>query len=340
MWHGAAHIAGLYPDRSAAHDFLTYGAGLVKSIGFDTIKLELSIAYNTTKYPYQTFGTATSLVTLAQQTAFDDVFSDAGFARYWLSCFSLVQSTDNLWGRQWTTAIGDAVEQEFYDLCVHLRSYSNKEFILANWEGDWQLLQSFNPVASIGRGTLYGYRDFCRRRQRALTKARADTPSSTSTILYSIECNRVLDGWGPRVHRDVVPNVRPDMVSLSAYEAIEGWQQGLTQLQLEADIEDKLERSMARVRAVHAGPVAISEFGWPIDNPGFVSGGYDVGALLDVAIAKAAQLGMVGEIYWQILDNEQQAPGVPYGFGLYGRNGNSTTVGPLTASGEFYQSFL
>ncbi len=340
MWHGSTHIAGLYPDRSAEHDFLFYGTDLVKGLGFSTIKLELSIAYNTTKYPYQTFGPVTSLATLAADPAFDTVFADPDIARYWLSIFSIVQSTDNLWGVQWTVAIGDAIEQEFYDLCVQLLTHSNKQFILSNWEGDWQLLLGFNPDTAIKRSTLYAYRDFSRRRQRALTKARADNPSSTSTIAYSVECNRVLDGWGPRVHKDVIKNVSPDYVGLSAYEAIEGWQQGLTQEQLEADIETKLTKIVDRVRQYHSGPIVLSEFGWPIDNPGFVSGNYDVGALILKTINVAITLGIEGEIYWQILDNEQQSPGVPYGFGLYSRNGNSNVVGPLTASGVFYSNYL
>lgn len=341
MWHGSSHIAGLYPDRSSAHDFLLYGTNLVKTLGFDTIKLELSIAYNTSKYPYQTFGTVTSLKTLAADpSSFDIVFSDPAITRYWLSCFSIVQSIDNLWGVQWTDTIGNQVEQEFYDLATHLLTYSNKEFYLSNWEGDWQMLLAFNPQASIKRSTLYGYRDFCRRRQRAVTRARADNPSSTSTIYYCVEANRVLDGWGLRLHRDVIPNVKPDVVGLSVYEAIEGWLQGLSQSALETDIESKLTKIISKIREGHSGPIVISEFGWPIDDPTFVAGSYDIAALILKVINVANSLGCAGEIYWQVLDNEQQSPGIPRGFGLYTRNGNSTTVGPLSGSGIFYRDYL
>lgn len=341
MWHGCAHIAGLYPDRSATHDFLTYGAGLVKGLGFDTIKLEFSIGFNQNKYPGQTFGSPTTMKQLAQEAAFHSVFSDSAFARYWLSCFSLVVPENNPWGYAWTDEKGDAMEQEFFDLCAHLlATYSNKEFILANWEGDWQLLLDFAPQNTIKRSTFNAYCDWHRRRQNAMKRARAANPSSTTNLIYSIETNRVLDGWGPRLHSDVVPRIGPDMVSSSCYEVIEGWHLGLSQAALEADIEAKLEELVKRIRVHHSGPIALSEFGWPIYNSGFSSRGYDSASLLDTLLTKAASLGIVGEIYWQILDNEQQAPGVPYGFGLYDRNGNSTTVGGLNPLGLYYQGIL
>lgn len=341
MWHGCAHIAGLYPNRSIPMDFLTYGANLVKTIGFDTIKLELSITYSTIKYINQSFtGSPTTLTQLAQEPAFADVFSDSDFNRYVLTCFSLAHSIDNPWSGQWTKAIGDTLETEMYDLCVHLLStYSGKEFIIQNWEGDWQLLNSFNPNDGIPRNRLYAYRDYHRRRQRALTRARTNTVS-TSTIYYMMECNRVLDGWGERVHRSVIENINPDIVSLSCYEAVEGWLQGLSQAAFEADIATKLARIVARVRLVSNAPIVLGEYGWPIDMPYFVSLGYDVGALWLATINAAISLGIVGQIPWQILDNEEQSPGVPRGFGMYTRNGNSAIVGPLSASGTFFNNYL
>ena len=341
MWHGATHIAGRYPDRSATHDFLGYGANLVAGLGFATIKLEFSVSYSDFKYPGQTWGnnSYSSMADLAADAAFAAVFNDPDFTRIWISAFSLAQPVDNLWGGAWTTSIADSIEQEYYDMCMQLLSHAGKQFVVSNWEGDWQLLQSFNPSSAIKRTTLYAYRDFHRRRQRAAARARADSPGSTSTIINNIELNRGLDS-GCRIISDVLGNVRPDMVSFSMYEAIEGWQRGLTQAELEDDIVERMTKLVRRTRRKFHGPIVISEFGWPIDNPGFVSGGYDVGQLLQVTLDTADALGIVGGIYWQILDNEEQAPGVPYGFGLYARNGSSNVVGPLTATGTYYQGIL
>jgi hypothetical protein len=342
VWHGCTHIAGLYPLRVIQQDFLTYGANLISGLGFRTIKLELSIAYDQTKYPNQSWvGTPTTLAQLAAQPAFDTVFSSADFDRVWLSVFSLVNSTNNPWGYEYTKAFGDQMEQEFYDLCVYLlTNYSNKEFILSNWEGDWQLLLDFNPNTAIKRSTLQSYRDYNRRRIRAMQRARAAVPASTSILRFSLEVNRALDGWRPRLHSDVLGNITPDLVSLSCYEAIEGWQDGLSQSALEADILVKLTQIVNRIRKKFDGPIAIGEFGWPIYNPGFVAMNYDMSGLLNAVINACNILNIEGAIYWQILDNEQQAPGVPYGFALYDRDGNSDVAGPLNDVGLFYQSLL
>jgi hypothetical protein len=323
-------------------DFLQYGAGLITGLGFDTVKLELSTAYNTIKYPNTTFtGTPSTLQQLAEQSAYHAVFSDPLIARVQINTFSLAVEQDNPWAGAWTTAVGDSIESEFYDLCVHLRNtYPGKEFILQSWESDWQLLNSFNPNDSVPIKRLAAFRDYSRRRQRALRAAIADTPESTCALKYAIECNRVRDRMSFRVVTDVLENVDPDMVSLSVYEAIEGWTQGITeQAALEDDIADKLERIVARVRA-EAGnvPIVIGEYGFPQLAPYWP--GFDVGALHQVVIDTADALGVEGEIFWQVIDNEEYAPGMPRGFALYERNGNSSTVGALTESGAFYQSLL
>ena len=343
FWHGCAHIAGLYPIRSG--DFLTYGAGLVKGLGFRTIKLELSVAYETIKYIGQTFSSSSlpTLTALAQETGFDAIFSDSGFDRVVLTCFSIADPTNNSWNGKWTKAIGDTQENEMYDLANFLLStYSGKEFIIQNWEGDWQLLNSFNPHDPIPRTHLYAYRDFHRRRIRAVKKAITDNPSSTSTIKYMMELNRGLDGWGERVLRSVLTNIKPDIVSFSAYEAIEGWHGSLSQSAFEADIETKLTKLYNKTRAIIGPtiPIVIGEYGWPIDRPEFSGLSYNVGNLWLKVITVATALGIVGHIPWQILDNEEQSPGVPNGFAMYNRNGNSSTVGSLNASGAFFSSYL
>jgi hypothetical protein len=339
MWHGCTHIAGKYPLRTVEQDYLTYGAGLVKGLGFDTIKLELSTAYSSLKYINQAFGSPATLAQLAAEPAFSDVFDDPAFTRYMLTSFSLADPLNNPWAGDWNDSRGDLQESEFYDYCVELLSHSGKEFILSNWEGDWQLLNSFNPDSPIPNNRVQAYRDYHRRRQRAMRKAVADTVSS-STLIYCVEANRVLDGWGRRVHRDIVSAVQPDMVSLSCYEAIEGWLQGLSQVAFESDIEAKLTEIVRRVRKYTSAPIILGEYGWPIDDPWFVSQSYDVAALWAKVISAADSLGIVGEIPWQILDNEEQSPGVPRGFAMYNRNANSNVVGSRNASGDFFFSYL
>jgi hypothetical protein len=61
MWHGVTIIDPKFPVRSGTNDMLPYLTGLAAGLGFDTIKLEFSVAY-ADKYPYTTWGTtATTL---------------------------------------------------------------------------------------------------------------------------------------------------------------------------------------------------------------------------------------------------------------------------------------
>ena len=346
MWHGCTHIAGLYPDRSATQDFLTYGADLIAGLGFDTIKLEMSIAFDTTKYPNQSFGSPTTLTELAQEAAFAGVFADARFSRYVLTTFSLVNSRDNPWAGPWTASEGDEQEEEIYDLAVHLATtYPTKSFIFQNWEGDWQLLNSFDASTAQKDTWLRAYLDYHRRRQRAIRAAARDV-SSGAKLAYAIECNRVLDDHGLRVHRDVIPTILPDMVSLSCYEAVEGWtaEGGAIQTQegIEADIADKLARIQRRLWMAgmpRATPIMLGEFGFPQEAPYF-PGTLDAVGMLDAVITNAELLGFVGEIYWQGLSNEEYAAGFPRGFNLWSRNGSSATVGPRNALGDYYAALL
>jgi len=341
MWHGITFIDGKYPDRSATSDFLAYGAGLAAGLGFTTLKLEWS-TYYATKYPHTPWGTPATLKALAQQASMASVLANAAFTRYQINTFSLAQPTDNLWAGQWTAAIGDSIETEFFDLCEHLlATYPGKEFILTNWEGDWQLLNSFTPNAAIPFARLQAYRDYQRRRQRAMRNARAANPSSTCELRYGVECNRVLDGSGFRLHSDVLANVKPDCVSLSSYEAVEGWTTGATtQAALEDDIAVKLTEIVRRIREVlPTTPIILGEYGWP-SQASYFPAGLDIGALHAKVIDVGTALGIEGEIPWQLIDNEEETPGNPRGFNLYLRNGNSTTVGALSAAGVFYDSIL
>lgn len=348
MWHGVSFIDPKYPDRSGTHDIVSYGAGLAKAVGFKTIKLEFSIAY-WQKYPYQTWsGSPTSLVQLAQEPAFAAVFGDSWWDRFVINTFSLADYTNNPWIGQWYHP--QLFETEMYDLASHLlTTYPGKEFIIQNWEGDWQLLNGLGDTVAHQNGVplnrLAAYRDWHQLRIRAIRRARNDNPS-TGKVLYCVELNRVLDGWGRRLLRDVIGQdsrgpIVPDRIGLSAYEAINGWLSSMNQSQLEADIETKLTQIVGLVRKRVPGvDIILTEYGWPIYDPLFVSLGYDIPALWSKAISVAQSLGIVGGIPWELLDNEEQSPGVPRGFLMYDRNGNSTTVGPLSVSGSYFSNIL
>lgn len=342
MWSHITLIDPKFPDRSATHDIIAYGAGLAKAIGFTGMKWEWSTA-TTVKYPGTSWvGSPSSLLDLATQPAFAAVFNDSAFERHLINTFSLADTTNNAWASRWQPAI---YETEMYNAACYMLANYPTTFILQNWEGDWQMLNGFVPNNGIPNERVSAYRDFHRARIRGIRRAQADTPNAVGKIFYCLELNRGLDGWGRRLVRDVIGRdargcIEPDYVGFSMYEAVEGWLQGMNQAQLEADIETKMKRlvRLVRRRLPHAR-IAITEYGWPIYDPYFLSLGYDIGALWLRVITVATALGIEGHVPWQLLDNEQVSPGVYRGFTMYDPNG-PTVVGPLNASGNFFAGYL
>lgn len=350
MWHGIPIIDCKYPQRSGTSDKFFYLRDLATAFGYGTIKLELSVAF-ADKYNHTPWGSPTTLAELLAEPSMDAVIGDADIERVQFSVFSLAYPQNNPWAYQWYDSAADLLETEFYDACVFLRDEydgTGKEFIMANWEGDWQLLNAMTRTASVPFLRVNTYTDWHRRRLRAMRKAIADT-SGDVTLRYGLELNRARDRYSFRIVSDVLPKLAFDpadcLVSLSHYEAIEGWTEGInTTSALQTDIGAKMTDIFARVReyAPANTPIIIGEYAWPALASYFAPIGFDMGDLHDTVITTANSLGCEGVFYWQLCDNEETSPGSgqPLGFCLYNRDGNNATVGSLTDAGTFYDALL
>src|SRR6185369_10524430 len=345
MWAGIPIIDCKYPNRPGTNDKFFYLRDLATAFGYTTIKLELSVAY-ASKYNQTPWGTPGSLAELLAESSMDAVIGDASIERVQFSAFSLAHDENNPWNYHWYKSVADTIETEFYDACVYLRDQydgTGKEFIMANWEGDWQLLNDLNRLKPVPVVRLGSYADWHRRRLRALRQAMADTAGSDVTLRYGLEMNRVRDRYSLRLVTDIMPKLTLDpadcLISLSHYEAIEGWNEGITvTADLQADIETKMQDVFDRVRAyAPAGlPIIIGEYAWPALAPYF-PGSLDMIALHGTVYNKAAALGCEGIFFWQLCDNEQYPSTTdPLGFCLYNRDGDNATVGSLTDAGTFW----
>lgn len=230
MWHGCAMVNSLYPLRTAQEDLFTYESERIALLGFDATMSYATPTY-ATEYLDHNWGPAvSSFAELLATPTYQKLFN-IGLRRHVLQLWTFANGNDSDPPAISLTSAQLAAEYaEVYAGCVHLLStYGGKEFVIKNWEGDWQLLAGFDPQAVVPPYRLERWAAFAAIRQKACRDATRDTPS-TSVIKYCCEVNRCLDDYGVRLHRGALQLVQPDLIGWSAYEAINEWYAGWTRV--------------------------------------------------------------------------------------------------------------
>lgn len=119
-----------------------------------------------------------------------------------------------------------AVYREMYDLTRFLLTRydrTGKVFLLGHWEGDWVLLGGTDTEQNPAPERVTGMIESLRTRQQAVEDARRATPHSNVYVGHYCEVNRPLDAKDKgmvRMTSHVLPHVRVDMVSYSAYDSL------------------------------------------------------------------------------------------------------------------------
>lgn len=324
-----AHVGGLYPTRT---DFLPYGVATAKAFGtkLKTMKLWLSSAY-ATDYPDQTWATTyTTLAGLAADPAFAGIWADSQVTTFLLGTFTFTDGQTNQWiinGVNPTYLA--AVKAEIQALATYLlTNFSGKTFVIQNWEGDWALMGNFTPTTFVAKDRCQSMAAWLRARQAGIAAARAAVPSSSSSVLMSVEVNRSLDPLR-RVVRDVLPYVPTDLVSISAYEAINPLfnQPSSNMAAAKASIDALLRQEVYAIRQARPDvPIYIGEYGWPLtEQQSWWVMGDAIQQVIDTSNALALNTWVT---WWDLFDNAN-----PYrGYGLYDQSL------ALTASGTKYQA--
>jgi len=118
------------------------------------------------------------------------------------------------------------VYRQMYDLTAWLlRTYSGsgKTFLLGNWEGDWILLGGYDYTSDPSPEVLASLIRYFQVRQDAVEAARRDIPHDGVQVGHYIEVNRPLDALDlgqTRLANAVLPFVKTDMISYSAYDSL------------------------------------------------------------------------------------------------------------------------
>ncbi len=210
-------------------------------------------------------------------------------------------------------------EKEICDLGVHLlQTYREREvtFVLQNWEGDWMLREfpgaewtdpSARPDDWPQR--VETFIRWARARQAGVDCARARVPDSRCRLLHAVEVNRVFDtlDGAPTVTANVLPEVKLDLVSWSAYdgmnrvplgtgdEAALGMWRGLELIKSHARTR---ERSADGRPQVMIGEFGLSEMTLPPER--------DLDSVLEGTVAAALAQDCPLLHYWELYCNEPE----------------------------------
>jgi hypothetical protein len=309
---GCTHVKALY-NQGATN--LQDGFAAIKNFGFGSARLFLTPNY-VAEYVGQTWGgVPTNLTDLASTAPFASVLGDADIKRYWLTTYTFANGINN---SIMASALPSELLAEYNEVkafAMHLlATYSGKTFILDYIEGDFVLLNGYAAdgadaaIAEAYRAERFvAFNEIRLRAVRDATKA----VSSTSRVLYSLECNRVLDG-GVRMIRDVLPRLRPDIVAYTAYESINGWAGGANgQGQIGTDVtkaqlDQRLRYMHKMVREIYGNemPVGISEYDFPENDQNFTYHTLDATQLTNQVLDTCTDLGMSDVIFWAMFDTE------------------------------------
>lgn len=225
---GATHMDGQYCFTT--EPYIIEGAKQVQGLGYGILKLWFAKADgNQRGYRYNSSWNLTKTMTfrdLAAHPYYQEVFAmpfkvfalniNEGFGGA-----SIEDQTPTL----------RRIEQEFYELTKYLLTqYKTKEviFILEMWEGDWTLRGGTGLHSKWTKDTVPANApvrvtnmiNWAMARQRGVDQARSEIGESRCKVYHAVEVNRVFDGLQgiPTLTTDVLPKVRVDMVSWSAYD--------------------------------------------------------------------------------------------------------------------------
>jgi len=225
---GATHMDGQY--YFTKEPYIIEGAKKMNELGYGILKLWFSKANgNAGGYKYNSDWKLTrsmSFRELAEHPYYNEVFNmpfkvfalniNEGFGGA-----STEDQTDRL----------KRIEGEFYELTKYLITQFKQRdvtFILELWEGDWFMRGGTQPSAHWKKGEVpadasirvKNMVDWLTARQNGVDRARKEMGKSKCKVYNAAEVNKVYDGMEgiPTITTDVLPKVKVDMVSWSAYD--------------------------------------------------------------------------------------------------------------------------
>lgn len=227
----------------------------INSMGSNLLKFSMHPRYCTENYGLPKNEAITSLTKLAKLEPSVKKVLDMDFKYYHIWTYGFSQYTPEPEGDKDDTSQikfidgfdkehEDALYDEMYKFASYLlETYNNtgKVFYLGNWEGDWHLRSDYERDKPVNPNTLDGMVKWAKVRQKAIDDAKKDTRHQNVELYHYIEVNLVRIALENPDHKvvtnSVLPEVNPDYVSYSAYDATNPFK-------TEAELNEKLKESL------------------------------------------------------------------------------------------------
>jgi hypothetical protein len=287
-WGGDHHI---FEDD----DFLVEGAKQIKNMGVKHLKIYAGKRADKT---YLTEYSNKSPHLVIQQPNFQETFK-LGFETIVLVSHSNVGKSSTYWkySNEMTDENLHRERMEMYNLATELGKVQGVKFIVTNWEGDCMINRDKTPKV---------YQNMIRwvqARQDGIDAARS------SNVSHGLEVNFVRQSLfnEPSVTTEVLPFVKTDYVSYSAYDFVD---------------YENLVKCIELIKSKTLATLIIGEFGSPVNmiKPSESTN------IINAVIRAVEDCNVQLCFYWQIYDNEFDSKNDPKGFGLIKPSGKVTGV--------------
>jgi hypothetical protein len=240
----------------------------IHEMGANILKFSMSRRYMGDSYHLPRNDGIRSLAELAAKEPSVKGVLDMPFAYYHIWVYPFAHD-DNAWADGLSEKERTEEYQEIHALAKYLLqvySGTGKTFLLGHWEGDWCLINSYNPNEEPTPTRIRGMIDWLNVRQKAIEDAKRDTKSSDVNLYHYTEVNLVQKGMkGSRcLVNDVLPHTAVDYVSYSSYETINP-HIGNVSKPLH-DALDYIESKLSSKAGIEGKRVFIGEYGFSLER--------------------------------------------------------------------------
>jgi hypothetical protein len=315
-------------------DRLVETADRMREAGFDSIKLQADLQDGYCREPLASPAESPADL-LARHPSYQHVLG-ADFSTFMIWINPAVAWWDGL-----SAAEAARAHKRVFDAACHLlQRYqgSAKTFLLGHWEGDWLLKRQSGPDCHLGpeptEEAISGMIAWLNVRADAVAEARRKCPASGVEVLSYAEVNCVDAAMAglPRMTNRVLPHIKVDAISYSAYDR----QRSSDLHQLKRDMQAALDFIRQHAKGAAKEYVFIGEFGFAENDGRWTTPPtrQDRAAAL---IEAAAGWGCPHVLWWQLYDKAccgadkswcacGQRPEQCNGYWLIDNNGNTTPV--------------